>query len=111
MEEKYDPNYLLIQTVAYFESEGKTHFVVKNEDTIKYKIEIGIKDSAKKYTIAMDQKGNILLLKGAEISGRIMKSDELEKNKDNLTTVKIFKQNLEQVKFDSFNDFLKIIET
>jgi len=110
MEKKYDPNQLLLSVAICFESEGKTLFEVPNEEIAKYKIEIEIKDSAKKYTIAMDKKGEVLLLEGVDLSGWIKKHEVLEQNKDNLTAVKIFKQNLEIVKFDTFDDFLKIIE-
>ena len=105
MEEKYDPNYLLTSVATLFEAEGKNFFVVSNEDIVKYKIEIEIKDSAKKYTIAMAQKGRVLLLEGAEISGRIKNHDDLEKNKDKLGEVKIFINNKEKMKVKSFEDF------
>lgn len=110
MEEKYEPYRLLFRTAQHFEREEGNNYV--NNDVIaNYRIEIGIKDSAKNYAIRMDQKGGVSLLEVEAETFKIIKNhEELEKNKDNLTAVKIFKQNLEMVKFDKFDDFIKIIK-
>jgi len=108
MEEKYNPVFLLTRATQYFEAmEGNSDITI--EIIRKYKIEIEIKDSAEKYTIAMDKKGDILLL-GAELRGLIKKHDDLEKNKDNLGAVIVNRAQKEPEDYPNLESFYQIIK-
>lgn len=85
---------------------------VTNDELANYRIEIEIKDSAKKYTIDMDKKGRILVLEGARASllGWVKNPDELEKNKDNLGAVVVNRKKKEPVEYPDFENFYKTIK-
>jgi hypothetical protein len=104
MEDKYNPQFLLGRVAHYFEvKEG--NFVLTKKEILKYRIEIEIKNSEKNYTIAMDQKGSVLLLEGADISGATKNHDELEKNKDNLGAVVLSRVQKTSIGYSDFEDF------
>lgn len=104
MEDKYNSAFLLLKTARFFETKDG-NMDINNDVIANYRIEIGIKDRAEKYTILMDQQGGIKLLEGAEISGRVRGNEELEKNKDELESVTIFKHGKPHRTYQTYEEF------
>lgn len=86
MEDKYNPSRLLPEIATYFESEEKIICEVPNEEIAKYRISVYPKKSMHKFVIMMVNDRIELLRKNA-----IKNYDELEKNKDELGHVAVFK--------------------
>ncbi len=100
MKKKYDPSFLLLCVVAYFESEGKMRWVVENDVFAKYEIVIEIKDSVDKFRIGLCGK-RLLLMRGSVTKNH----DELEKNKDNLGSVVVNREQKTSIEFPDFEEF------
>lgn len=112
MELKYDPTFLFINTVFFFEFDGKAVAGLITHDPVlkKYVILIEIMNDAEWFRINVDDKYKILLSRGSRKEWRLQNPDELDKNENQLGKVIVKKESKtrkEYHKFDLFWDELK----
>jgi len=100
MEDKYNPERLLLRVANSLESEGKMAWSVAYEDLARYEILIEIKDSNDNFRIRMLEDKVVLLRRRT-----VKNHDELEKNKDNLGGVVINRMQKSPINYSNYEDF------
>jgi len=110
MEEKYDPDRLMMNVAMQIKSVGAMVFSADQEDLKKIQIHITLKDpKASPFLIIKDPERSdaaILLLQGT----RVKRSNSLIATKDNLAAVTIYYEGKIYRSFPSYEDFWRFVK-